>query len=107
MEGHGAGALESAGAISGVYVLVRNPVNPDYFSYNFVYNCRTEVFFQPGGGVGGCGYRYIPESARWLVTQGRKDEARQLLQRAATVNKRSLPTDALDKVIPVGHIGRV
>lgn len=42
--------------------------------------------------------RYIPESARWLLTQGRKEEARQLLQRAATTNDKLLPVDALDKV---------
>lgn len=47
--------------------------------------------------------RYVPESARWLLTQGRKEEARQQLQRAARVNKRSLPTDALDKVTPTGR----
>lgn len=44
--------------------------------------------------------RYVPESARWLLTQGRKEEAIEQLQRAARVNKRSLPTDALDKVAP-------
>lgn len=48
-------------------------------------------------------YRYVPESARWLLTQGRKEEAREQLQRAARVNKRSLPTDALDKVTPTGR----
>lgn len=97
MEGHAAGALESAGALSGVYILVSNPVDPEYFRYNFAFNCRTEVF--PTWRV----YRYVPESARWLLTQGRKEEARQLLQRAATVNKRSLPMDMLDKVIPIGY----
>uniref|UniRef100_A0A3Q2QQE6 Solute carrier family 22 member 13-like n=1 Tax=Fundulus heteroclitus TaxID=8078 RepID=A0A3Q2QQE6_FUNHE len=41
---------------------------------------------------------FLPESSRWLMTQGRKDEALKELQRAAKVNKRSAPGDLLDKV---------
>uniref|UniRef100_A0A3Q3AUD9 Solute carrier family 22 member 13b n=1 Tax=Kryptolebias marmoratus TaxID=37003 RepID=A0A3Q3AUD9_KRYMA len=43
-------------------------------------------------------YWFLPESARWLMTQGRKKEAQKQLERAARVNKRSLPEDLLDKV---------
>ncbi|XP_012735594.2 solute carrier family 22 member 13 [Fundulus heteroclitus] len=41
---------------------------------------------------------FLPESSRWLMTQGRKEEALKELQRAAKVNKRSAPGDLLDKV---------
>lgn len=68
------------------------PSNPKYFRYNSACNCGNEVF--PTLGF----YRYVPESARWLLTQGRKEEARKLLQRAARTNKKLLPEDALDKV---------
>uniref|UniRef100_A0A4W5NF27 Solute carrier family 22 member 13b n=1 Tax=Hucho hucho TaxID=62062 RepID=A0A4W5NF27_9TELE len=38
----------------------------------------------------------LPESARWLLTQGRQNEARQELQRAAAVNRREVPQSLLD-----------
>ncbi|XP_045070758.1 solute carrier family 22 member 13-like isoform X3 [Coregonus clupeaformis] len=38
----------------------------------------------------------LPESARWLLTQGRQMEARQELQRAAAVNRREVPQSLLD-----------
>ncbi|KAK6326371.1 hypothetical protein J4Q44_G00020160 [Coregonus suidteri] len=41
-------------------------------------------------------FRILPESARWLLTQGRQMEARQELQRAAAVNRREVPQSLLD-----------
>uniref|UniRef100_UPI0037E8AEE6 solute carrier family 22 member 13-like n=1 Tax=Semicossyphus pulcher TaxID=241346 RepID=UPI0037E8AEE6 len=41
---------------------------------------------------------FLPESARWLMTQGRKEEARKVLERAARVNKRKVPEDLHDKL---------
>uniref|UniRef100_A0A8C3Q519 Uncharacterized protein n=1 Tax=Geospiza parvula TaxID=87175 RepID=A0A8C3Q519_GEOPR len=38
--------------------------------------------------------RVLPESARWLVTKGRIEEAKKLLQKAAAANKRQPPTRA-------------
>eukprot|EP00063_Salmo_salar_P081824 XP_014056659.1 PREDICTED: solute carrier family 22 member 13-like isoform X3 [Salmo salar] len=38
----------------------------------------------------------LPESARWLLTQGRHNEATQELQRAAAVNRREVPQSLLD-----------
>ncbi|KFW84852.1 Solute carrier family 22 member 13, partial [Manacus vitellinus] len=38
----------------------------------------------------------LPESARWLVTKGRMEEAKKLLQKAAATNKRSLPEGLLE-----------
>ncbi|NXC82524.1 S22AD protein, partial [Cercotrichas coryphoeus] len=41
----------------------------------------------------------LPESARWLVTKGRVEEAKKLLQKAAATNKRSLPPELLEQVL--------
>uniref|UniRef100_A0A3B4ZNJ3 Solute carrier family 22 member 13-like n=1 Tax=Stegastes partitus TaxID=144197 RepID=A0A3B4ZNJ3_9TELE len=41
---------------------------------------------------------FLPESARLLLTHGRKEEARKELQRAARINGRKLPEDLLDKI---------
>ena len=38
-------------------------------------------------------YSIIPESARWLITQGRTKEAMRLIQRMAEVNRRQVPAD--------------
>uniref|UniRef100_A0A672HKU2 Solute carrier family 22 member 13b n=1 Tax=Salarias fasciatus TaxID=181472 RepID=A0A672HKU2_SALFA len=43
-------------------------------------------------------YWVLPESARWLLTQGRKEEAVKLLQRAAKVNGRNVTEDLLNNV---------
>ncbi|KAI1242559.1 Solute carrier family 22 member 13, partial [Lamprotornis superbus] len=42
----------------------------------------------------------LPESARWLVTKGRIEEAKKLLQKAAATNKRSLPPELLEQLKP-------
>lgn len=42
--------------------------------------------------------RLLPESARWLMTQGKKEEVQKELLRAARVNKRKIPQNLLDKV---------
>ncbi|XP_041670401.1 solute carrier family 22 member 13-like [Cheilinus undulatus] len=43
-------------------------------------------------------YWVLPESARWLVTQGRKSEAMKEVRRAARVNGRTVPEDLLEKL---------
>ncbi|XP_029600369.1 solute carrier family 22 member 13b [Salmo trutta] len=43
-------------------------------------------------------YWVLPESARWLMTQGRQEEARQEVRRAARVNGREVPEALLDKL---------
>ncbi|KAI3354825.1 hypothetical protein L3Q82_004631 [Scortum barcoo] len=48
--------------------------------------------------LGQMGDRILPESARWLITQGRKEEAIKEIRRAAKVNGRKVPEDLLDKL---------
>uniref|UniRef100_A0A3P8TI86 Solute carrier family 22 member 13b n=1 Tax=Amphiprion percula TaxID=161767 RepID=A0A3P8TI86_AMPPE len=43
-------------------------------------------------------YWFLPESARWLLAHGRKEEARKELQRAARINGTKLPEDLLDQI---------
>lgn len=47
--------------------------------------------------------RALPESARWLLTQGRIEEARQLVQKAASVNRRKISLEFLNQVLPAGQ----
>ncbi|NXG60409.1 S22AD protein, partial [Hemiprocne comata] len=39
----------------------------------------------------------LPESARWLVTKGRVEEAKKLLQKAASTNKCTIPPELLEQ----------
>lgn len=40
-------------------------------------------------------FRFVPESVVWLVSQGKVKEAEKILEKAAKVNRRPLPTDCL------------
>ncbi|PKK32018.1 solute carrier family 22 (organic anion/urate transporter), member 13 [Columba livia] len=42
----------------------------------------------------------LPESARWLVTRGRIEEAKKLLKKAASINKRTIPQGLLEQLKP-------
>ncbi|XP_061442113.1 solute carrier family 22 member 13-like [Rhineura floridana] len=42
----------------------------------------------------------LPESARWLAAKGKMEEAKKLLQKAASVNKRTIPPKLLQQLKP-------
>lgn len=42
--------------------------------------------------------RVLPESPRWLLSQGKTEEAKQLVQKAALVNGRPLSPELLNQV---------
>lgn len=42
--------------------------------------------------------RFIPESGRWLLNKGRTEEAKQLIAKAAAINKQPVPHSLLEKV---------
>ncbi|EDX11460.1 GD15009 [Drosophila simulans] len=41
----------------------------------------------------------LPESVRWLLSQGKEERAKNILRRAAHVNQRELPESMLDKLV--------
>ncbi|XP_054451046.1 solute carrier family 22 member 13 [Pteronotus mesoamericanus] len=42
----------------------------------------------------------LPESARWLLTKGRVEEAKRVIQKAASVNRRKLSPELLSQMVP-------
>ncbi|KAG7524584.1 solute carrier family 22 member 13-like [Solea senegalensis] len=72
--------------ISGVAYLVRN------------WRILQLVLYCPLVLVLGLFYLILPESARWLITHGKKEEAIKEIQRAAKMNGRKVPEDLLNQV---------
>ncbi|KAF7641235.1 hypothetical protein LDENG_00288140, partial [Lucifuga dentata] len=56
------------------------------------------VFFSPLLLLLGTYYFILPESVRWLMTQGRKEEVQKEVQKAARINGRRVTDDLLDKL---------
>ncbi|XP_039983367.1 solute carrier family 22 member 13b isoform X2 [Xiphias gladius] len=75
---------------SGIAYLVRN------------WRVLQLVLFSPLVLVLGIFYWILPESARWLITLGKKKEATKEIRRAAKVNGRKVPEDLLDKLVVEG-----
>ncbi|XP_073705799.1 solute carrier family 22 member 13-like [Garra rufa] len=42
---------------------------------------------------------FIPESARWLLVRGRATDAKEVIQKAAAINKRTFPDSLVEKVL--------
>ena len=53
--------------------------------------------------IGNLSTRILPESARWLITLGKKKEATKEIMRAAKINGRQVPEDLLDTVSSLKH----
>ncbi|XP_034427909.1 solute carrier family 22 member 13-like [Hippoglossus hippoglossus] len=60
------------------------------------------VLFCPLVLVLGIFYWILPESARWLLTQGKKKEAIKEICRAAKVNGRKVPEDLIERLEAAG-----
>ena len=41
-------------------------------------------------------YRCLPESPRWLITKGRIDDSKRILEHAAKVNQKTIPSHLLE-----------
>lgn len=52
-------------------------------------------------GFSGFSPRWVPESARWLLTQGRVEEARTYLFRCAKLNGQPVSEDSLSQEVRV------
>ncbi|KAM3593921.1 uncharacterized protein V6R79_025690 [Siganus canaliculatus] len=72
--------------LSGVAHLIRN------------WRILQLVLFSPLVLVLGMFYWVLPESARWLITQGQKDRAIKEIRRAAKVNGKKVPEELLEKL---------
>ncbi|KAF3703634.1 Solute carrier family 22 member 13 Organic cation transporter-like 3 [Channa argus] len=77
--------------VSGIAYLIRN------------WRILQMVLFSPLIFVLGLFYWVLPESARWLITQGKKKAAIKEIRRAAQVNRRMVPEDLLEKLDDEGR----
>ncbi|XP_016051703.1 PREDICTED: solute carrier family 22 member 13 [Miniopterus natalensis] len=68
------------------------------------YGVRNWRFFQIGGTAPALLLFFyfwaLPESARWLLTRGRVEEAKQVIQKVAAVNRRKVSPELLSQLAP-------
>ncbi|XP_068736416.1 solute carrier family 22 member 3-like isoform X1 [Montipora capricornis] len=50
-------------------------------------------------------WRFVPESVRWLLVNGKKEQAREILERVAAVNKKEIPRDELQVPVTTANQG--
>lgn len=92
LEAAAAGALQSAGLGRSALLLV-GALSLSLQGSTFRSSCKLHD-------CGCClSFRFLPESARWLLTQGRRERAIKEIRRAAKVNGRQVSQELLDKVI--------
>lgn len=73
------------------------------FAYVFYTNWRTlQIALTLPGLLFMCYYWFIPESARWLLSKKRTDEALTLIHKAETVNNVKVPEDVLNSLVAEG-----
>uniref|UniRef100_A0A8D0DPN6 Uncharacterized protein n=1 Tax=Salvator merianae TaxID=96440 RepID=A0A8D0DPN6_SALMN len=80
---------------------------PDFLLYNvlrFVLGASASGIGIGTLALGKCSSQALPESARWLVSRGRIEEAKKLLQKAASINRRTIPQQLLDQLKPEKEI---
>ncbi|XP_042369470.1 solute carrier family 22 member 13-like, partial [Plectropomus leopardus] len=100
--------ISSKAALSTIAVVILFPVGLMLLS-GIAYLIRNWrilhlVLFSPLLLVLGILYWFLPESARWLMAHGRKEEAQKEIRRAARVNRRTVPEDLLDKLEIEGKV---
>ncbi|KFR17425.1 Solute carrier family 22 member 13, partial [Opisthocomus hoazin] len=68
------------------------------------YGIRNWRLLQIAGSAPACALFFyiwvLPESARWLVTKGRIEEAKKVLQKVASINKHTIPPALLEQLKP-------
>lgn len=50
-------------------------------------------------------WRFVPESVRWLLVNGKKEQAREILEKVAAVNKKEMPRDELQVPVTTANQG--
>lgn len=69
------------------------------FAYYFTDWRQFQIAITLPGLVFMCYYVFIPESARWLISKNRPEEAKKVIEAVAKENKASIPPELLNEVI--------
>lgn len=109
----------TSGVFLVAYVLAMEMVGPSYrlfagvavmafFTFGYILDAAFAFFFMEWrefqiaitlpGIIFLCYYWFIPESSRWLLSKGRKEEAVKIIEAAAKENKVTIPKEVLDSL---------